>query len=83
MNYYLFFQDWQDNLYQIGFVEGTGKEEGEVVQELWNQIAAYLEKERPERKVHYYNIWNTNGFTTVDFGSHSEFFRIRPVVSMA
>ena len=81
MKYYLFFEDYDGNLHQIGYVDGTGMEEQDVIDGLWKQINAWLSEHRPERKVFYYNIFNTNGFTVVDFGSHTEFFKILPTVN--
>lgn len=82
MDYYLFFDDYEGNLHQVGYVNGTGKDEQDVVDELWRQIQFYIQKERPNRTVYYFRTWNSDGFTVVDFGSHSEFFRIRPELRM-
>ena len=82
MIYYLFFQDWDGNLHQVGFVDGTNREEGEIIDELWKQIAEYIKDQLGNRKVWYYNVWNNDGFTIVDFGSHSEFFKIKPEVNL-
>ena len=82
MIYYLFFQDWQGNLHQIGAVNGTNREEQEVIDILWKQIGTYIKEELGNRQIWYYNIWNADGFTIVDFGSHSEFFKIKPAIDI-
>ena len=83
MNYYLFFQDWEGNLHQIGYVNGTGVDEQQIIDDLWQQINEYLQSNMPNHKVYYYNIWNHDGFTIVDFGSHTEFFKIRPTIDFS
>ncbi len=83
MKYYLFFSDETGALYQIGYVDGVGREEQEIIDELWHQMHDWLQANLPNRKVYYYNIWNEDGFTVVDFGSHFEFFKIKPEVEIS
>lgn len=79
MEYYLFFEDENGNLHQVGYVNGAGLESKEIMDSLWVQMEKYIHETLGVDKVWYYNIWNADGFTIVDYGSHSKFFRIRPI----
>lgn len=79
MTWYLFYQDENGNLHQVGHVNGDGLESEDIMQALWERIDAFLRDELGVAKVWYYNIWNSDGFTVIDFGSHTRFLKIRPV----
>ena len=81
MEYYIFFED-ENGLHQIGCVNGEGVDSDEVMRQLWQQIETYIHDVLGVRKVWYYNIWNEDGFTIFDYGSHDRFLKVRPVVPM-
>jgi len=78
VTYYLFFQDDDGNLHQIGAIDGRGWDENAVLDELWQQIHRYICNELHRGQPRIYRSWNQDEFTWIDFGNHSEFFAIRP-----
>ena len=82
MKYYLFFEDYEGNMHQIGYVDGTGMEEQDVIDALWKQIHEYIRDQLNNCKTYYFNIWNEDGFTVIDYGSHSQFFKILPTIDL-
>ena len=82
MEYYIFFEDYAAGLEQIGYVKAEGRDMNSITGEIWDQIDAYIKDILHRSRPLYVRTWNNGGATIVDFGSHSQFFQIRPEINL-
>ena len=48
MEYYLFFEDENGNLHQVGYVNGAGLESKEIMDSLWVQMEKYIHLQKEQ-----------------------------------
>lgn len=60
--------------------KGQAKTDSEILSEAENIIRAVCAEHN--FKINYIRVWNRDGVTIFDFGSHSEFFHLKPEVNI-
>lgn len=76
--YTLYFRNWSGNLREIASFECF--DESDARSQAHQKIMEFCSERN--FTVYYIRMWNADGMTIYDVGSHSEFFHLSPCISI-